>query len=381
MRGQGRIYRRGRIYWIAYYHRGVQMRESSESERENDARKLLRERLRTAGTPHFVGPRAERVTFETLSELYLTDYRVNGKRSLRDAERNVRHLGDVFQNDRALDITPDRIGRYTTSRLAAKVKPASVNRELAALRRMFSLACKAGMLATKPHVTMLAEDNAREGFLEPGDFAAVQAHLPPYLADAAAFAYLSGWRKGEIRSLTWADVDLVAGVIRLRAAHSKNKRPRTLVLRGELGAVIERRTAARRLECPHVFHRNGKPLGNFRKAWSAACEAAGIGGRLFHDLRRSAVRNLVRAGTPERVAMAISGHKTRSVFDRYNIVSEDDLAAAMERTHAYVEQARQAEPRVVPISAGRSAVGERAQNAHTRLENGRSGEAREAVSA
>ena len=90
----------------------------------------------------------------------------------------MRHLGDVFQGERALNITPDRIGRYTIARLEAGVKPASVNRELAALRRMFSLACKVGMLATRPHVAMLAEDNAREGFLEPSDFAAVQTHLP-----------------------------------------------------------------------------------------------------------------------------------------------------------------------------------------------------------
>ncbi len=374
MRGQGRIYRRGRFFWIAYYHRGMQMRESTESERESDARKLLRERLRTAGTPHFVGPQAERLTFETLAELYLTDYRVNGKRSLRDAERNVRHLGDVFHDERALSITPDRIGRYTTARLAAGIKPASVNRELAALRRMFSLACKGGMLATRPHVAMLAEDNAREGFLEPSDFAAVQSHLPPYLADAAAFAYLSGWRKGEIRSLTWADVDLAGSVIRLRAANSKNKRPRTLVLRGELRAIIDRRTDARQLDCVHVFHRGGKPLGNFRKAWTAACQAAGVSGRLFHDLRRSAVRNLVRAGTPERVAMAISGHKTRSIFDRYNIVSEDDLADAMERTHAYVEQARREAPRVRPLEV-------RAQNAHTHADNAEIEQETEAVSA
>jgi integrase len=218
---------------------------------------------------------------------------------------------------------------------------------------MLSLAVKAGRLAHRPHVAMLAEDNARQGFLEPADFAAVRAHLPAYLTDAATFAYLIGWRKGEVKTLEWPDVDLDVGVIRLRAEHSKNKRPRVVALRGELRALIERRAALRRLDCPYVFHRDGRPLGDFRKAWRTACTAAALKGRIFHDMRRSAVRNMVRAGVPERVAMAVSGHRTRAVFDRYNIVSEDDLAAAVERTDAYVAERRSARRRIVPLDARR----------------------------
>ncbi len=147
---------------------------------------------------------------------------------------------------------------------------------------------------------------------------------------------VDGGRKGEIQKLEWRDVDLAEGVIRLRAENSKNKRGRVLVLRGDLKDLIDRRRCERLLECPYVFHTVGRKIGDFGKAWATACAKAGVPGRLFHDLRRTAIRNMVRAGVPEAVAMRVSGHRTRAVFDRYNIVSEQDLAAAMEQTSDYV---------------------------------------------
>jgi integrase len=191
------------------------------------------------------------------------------------------------------------------------------------------------------------------------------AVLPDYLKDFTRFAYLTGWRKGEIISLRWADVDKDGGAIRLRPEASKNGKGRTVVLDGELDALIERRWKARLIERngkPHVtdlvFHRDGEPVGDFRKAWVTACFEAELvepvldendqrmlgddgkpklrPSKLFHDLRRTAARNMVRAGVPERVAMEIIGHRTRSMFDRYNIVSEDDVREAMDRTATYV---------------------------------------------
>src|SRR5262249_23466869 len=160
-------------------------------------------------------------------------------------------------------------------------------------------AIRAGKLATRPHIALLAEDNAREGFLEPADFASLGPHLAAWLADVAIFAYLTGWRKGEVATLTWADVDLRSGVIRLPAAHRTNRRPRVVLRRGRPRALLERRAAARRLDCPLVFHRDGQPVRDFRKAWRTACQGAGLTGQLFHDMRRSAIRNMVRAGVPE----------------------------------------------------------------------------------
>src|SRR5262252_6316325 len=124
-------------------------------------------------------------------------------------------------------------------------------------------------------------------------------------------------RKSEIASLTWEDVD--GQVIRLRAENAKNGEARLIPLEGELAELISRRQAARQIEIDGtvmisslIFHRAGKPVGDFRKVWARASKKAGIL-RLFHDLRRSACRNMVNAGVPQSLAMKISGHKTDSM--------------------------------------------------------------------
>ncbi len=185
-----------------------------------------------------------------------------------------------------------------------------------------------------PHIRRLPERNARQGFFETEEIEAVIAHLLHYLKDFVRFGFLSGWRKGEIASLTWDDVDHHARIIRLRPEGSKTGEGRVLALSGDLWDVIERRWHDRG-SAPWVFHRQELPIGDMRKAWKTACRKAGVPEKLFHDLRRTAVRDMVRAGVPERIAMAISGHTTRSIFDRYNIVSEADLREAVDRTHTY----------------------------------------------
>jgi len=270
MRGDGRIYRLGGVRWVAYYHRGQQVRESAHTTDEEKARKFLRKKTKKANTSEFVNPAVERLMVADLAELVLTDYRLNERRSLVDVARHVRQLTTAFDGERALDLTSNRIAAYAAQRRDEGYAPASVNQELQVIRRMFTLAIQAGKLtpAHRPHVARLAVENAREGFLEPAPFATLRAALPAWLADAAAFAYLTGWRKGEIATLTWADVTLRVdgGTIRLRAAYSKNKKGRLVPLTGEILALLQHRRALRRLDCPLVFHRGaGEPLGNFRK--------------------------------------------------------------------------------------------------------------------
>jgi integrase len=227
---------------------------------------------------------------------------------------------------------------------ASAASNATINRELELLRRALRLAHDRQLLPTIPKVKTFEEQNARQGFFERPDLEAVVAALPAYLRDFTRFAYLTGWRKGEIISLKWTDVDRDAGAIRLRPEAAKTGRGRTVMLEGDLAQLIDRRWQARLFEkdshvrvAALVFHRDREPVGDFRKAWATACHAAGVPDKLFHDLRRTAARNMVRAGVPERVAMAVTGHVTRSMFDRYNIVSEDDLRLAAQKTTMYVD--------------------------------------------
>jgi integrase len=175
---------------------------------------------------------------------------------------------------------------------------------------------------------MLRESNARQGFFESEVFEKVRAELPDYLYGVATFAYYTGWRKAEIVGLRWRQVDLAHAEVRLDPGATKNGEGRALFLEGELREMLERLWEKRAPGCEYVFARQGRSVGDFKKAWESACRRAGFPGMLFHDLRRTAVRNMVRAGVPERVAMQITGHKTRAIFDHYHIVSEADLREA-----------------------------------------------------
>jgi integrase len=337
MRGMGRTYKRGAIWWIRYWHRGKEYRESSKSDVESVARRLLKKRIGEIATGRLIGPKEEKVTFDDLARGIKQDYAINAKRSKRSIELSISHLELAFAMLRAVDITTDRIQKYILDRQSEGAKNASINRELSCLKRMFPLASRAGLLGTKPYIPMLEENNARQGFMDYAEFLALRAALPDYLRDPITFLYRSGWRLGEMQSLEWRDVDLANHSIHLKPENSKSKDGRNLSLDGELLEIIKHAHDARRLDCVYVFHRDGRPIGDFRKSWSKACTAAGMSNKLRHDMRRSAIRNMVRAGVPERVAMSISGHKTRAIFDRYNIVNEEDQAAAQDSVERYLK--------------------------------------------
>ncbi len=198
----------------------------------------------------------------------------------------------------------------------------------------FNLAIQAEKITRKPHVERLEANNTRQGFFERDGFHRLLARLPEALRPPLTLAYLTGWRRSEVFSLTWDRVDLEVGTVRLYWGTTKNKEGRVVYLFPEIVALLAEQWSqhlAHYSECPYVFHRQGKQIKDFRAVWKRACREAGLVGRIPHDFRRSAVRNMVRAGIPERVAMTISGHRTRDVFERYNIVSEGDLKEAAEK--------------------------------------------------
>lgn len=334
MFGSGRVFKRGNRWWIAYYSWGREYRESSRSTSRADAERLLKHRLRevgsdTLGYSTFIPPSRNDLTVGALLRDLEQDYRRKGGRALPQFLAHIRAVCRAFGDRRAVALTELEVDRYIQDRLAARKAPGTVNRELQLLGQAFRLAVRKRRLRAIPLIPRLPERNVRQGFFERDEFAAVVQHLPDYLQDFARFAYFTGWRKGEIRSLTWADVDLEEKVVRLNPLYSKSGVGRVLPLEGELWEIIRRRREQAVSGSSYVFCRDGRPLVNIRRAWILACKGAGVQGKLFHDLRRTAVRNMVRAGVPERVVMEVVGHKTRSIFDRYNIVNLTDLRRAM----------------------------------------------------
>lgn len=345
--GLGTIYRRGRIWWIKTYFRGQPHYESSRSANRADAVRLLKTRLADVGKGQPPGGRAERVTLEELATILRNDYAVNERKSVERMEGSLAHLREILGNaTRAVDITTDRIDSYIRQRREQGAAASTIRNELAALKRAMNLAVRAGRLPSRPVFPTLEVRNTRSGFFERHEFEAVCKELPDYARPIARFLYLTGWRRNEVLPLRWSQVDFGAGIIRLEPGTTKNEEGRSFpfaALPALAGLMREQRVhtdgvekaTAQRIST--VFHRNGRPLKGFRTSWKRACALAGVD-RIPHDFRRTAVRNLERAGVPRSVAMKLTGHKTESVYRRYAIVSEADLADGVSKLSKLHEQ-------------------------------------------
>ena len=267
-------------------------------------------------------------------------------RSVSTARGRTAHLAAFFgRNARAAALTTYQIRQYQLARRAAGAATGTINRETSALHRMGTLAVHWGWLDTVPGFPdRLRENPPRQGFFEHPEYLAVRAHLPAPWQDILDVAYYSGWRKNEILGLTWEEIDMAGGVIRLSPARSKTLAGRILPISQPIAEALARRRARRDPTSPLVFHRDGIPVRRWRTAWRTACQAAGVPTRFLHDCRRTAARNLIRASVPERVAMLLTGHKSRAIFDRYNIIHEQELLDAGDQLVAYLAQQAPAAP-------------------------------------
>ncbi len=312
-----------------YYRESTGTRDKKKAQEKEDLRKA---ELRCEGP---IGDRT--LTFSDLAELVTNEYENNGKRSIGDLEARLRlHILPVFSERKAMEITPADISHYTNRRKREKAGNGTINRELTVIKRAFSLGTKMGLIPHAPYIPMLEEPPAREGFFEREQFESVLKHLPDDLQPLVTFAYITGARsKSEIFTLQWRQVDFEAQEVRWERGTTKNKEGKTFPFTLELRALLEAQRSktdeiqrARGVIIPWVFHRDGEPIREMKRAWKSTCKAAGVPRRVMHDFRRTAVRSLERAGVSRSVAMKMRGHKTESVYRRNAIVSQNDLHEA-----------------------------------------------------
>jgi integrase len=332
------------IWWVKYYVNGRPVREGTGTEKETDARRFLKEREGRVATGAPILPRADRVRYEEIAQDLRQHYQSHGTRDLVEAGCRLTHLDSFFANRRAASIAPDDVDKYVLKRQSEGVANGTINRELEVLGRMLRLAFENGKLLRMPIIRKPKANGPRQGFFEGEQFEAVRRQLPPDMQTAISVAYAFGWRmQSEVLTLERRQLDLEAGTIRLEPGTTKNDDGRIVYvpadLKPSLAAQVERvRTLERQTGriIPYLFphlagqHR-GERIKDFVKRWRTACKKAGVPGRLRHDFRRTAVRNMVNRGVSERVAMTITGHKTRAVFDRYHIVSPADLRDAAQK--------------------------------------------------
>jgi integrase len=347
-KGTGSVFLRGRIWWIQYYAHGQPMLESSGGADRDEAVRQLTVKLGEIAAGQDVVP--EKCTIGDLCKLVVADYKI---RKLRDAHmvewRYNLYVKPVVGNLPAARFSVAQVRKYIETRRASGASDASINRELAIVRRGFSLGREEEppLVHRAPKIPKLEEDNARQGFLEPDEYEKLLSELPERLKALFVCAYHLGGRKGELRKLQWEQVDLDGGVIRIERRQAKSKKPRTLPIYGDMRRWLDFQAKNRPEGCAWVFNHYRKPVGAIMREWRAACQRAGVPDLLFHDLRRTAVRNLERAGVPRKVAMDITGHKTESVYRRYDIVDEGDIHDAAKRLEQYA--AKRKEQRAVKL--------------------------------
>jgi integrase len=345
------------VWWLKYFTNGRCVRESAGTKSEQQARRVLKDREGRAVSGQPVLPRADKIRLAELAEDLKNDYRAKRRRSFEKLEDVLAHVLAAFGNHHAQSVTAADVTAYVAKRQVDGAANATINRELAALKRMYRLAIKGEKLYRAPAVEMLPENNARTGFFEREQFEAVRDHLPAYAQPVVTFMYVTGWRiRSEVLSLRWSQVDFRANTVRLEAGTTKNGEGRTFVMTPELRLCLQAQRAATDAwerktdrEIPWVFHRDSAQMKGFRKAWKTACKAAGVPGRIPHDFRRTAVRNLQRAGVPQSVAMAMVGHKTVSIYRRYSIVDESMLRDAADKLDQFAR--REVATRPKPIQA------------------------------
>jgi len=353
-KGEGGLFRvKGTKNWKCQYYdaNGQQIRVTTGTPIKQEALAFLRRLMGDNDRGLVSVTELKKITYGDLRAALISNYQEKGNSSLIQNDGGdesivgLKALDEFFNfsadnpGDPFTKITTDRARQFAKQRMKEGVSTATVNRSLACLRRMLAIAHEESKIQHVPKIRFLKEPPARKGFLTEERFEALLNVLPTHLRPLILFLYWCGVRLGEAQQIEWSQVNLDARIIRLEEDQTKNETARIVPLPPVLVNVL----SAVEPKSGRVFDDT-----NLRVEWSKACELVGEGkrvkevskggniwyrydGLIVHDLRRSAVRNLINSGVPENVAMKISGHKTRAVFDRYHIVSTDDVTDAMQR--------------------------------------------------
>ena len=351
-RGAGSVYLRpgSSNLWIQYYRDGVMVRESSGSDSRRDAEKLLHLRLGEIAAGNYIEPSNRKVTIDQLYEALVNNYRINKRASLPSTEARWQRqpkegepmpeagrLKKKFSGMKAIALTTAKVEAYIAWCQGQGLENGTINRDIAALRRAFQLAVKGEVIQKAPHFPMLPEAPPRQGFLEDTDYLKLRQHARElWLRTIVVIAFTFGVRRGELvgdeqqgyrDGLKVRHADLLSRTIRL--TETKNGDDRIIPMTPEVYALVTALCAGKNPNDWLFTRSDGRQVKDFRGRWARLKREAGVDSDLLlHDNRRSAVRNMERAGVPRSIAMKISGHKTESIYRRYAIVNEEDLKRA-----------------------------------------------------
>jgi integrase len=341
------------ILWCA---RGRRYRELLPRGTTEKAAIKLRAARQVAAEAGHLPLAAGRVTYETLMKV---------RRDALEADhkdvRTYKHLDEAFRGRRAVEIDYLALQRYVADRQRAKAASSTVSQELAALRRAFRLARKAGLVTVVPDFPMPRVENVRESWFSVGELAQLVAALPEYLRAPCEFAALTGWRAGNVFDLQWEMVDFGTGTVRCPIGTTKTGEPLSSPF--AVGSPLARllRERERVADGPYVFHRDGAKIRSYAAAWQTAIKSLGKAGygrqydpatggtrpvaKRWHDLRHTAAQHMTAAGVPEATILELGGWKTPSMLKRYRIINDDAKRAGAAKLDAYLAAERAAAER------------------------------------
>jgi len=358
-KGTGGLYTRKGIYYISYVVNGEKKEESTGTTNYIEAERLLQRKLIGIEDGQWIG--SAKVKVGDLLDDLLTDYKVRGLASLKTTRCHMPRLRNFFGHVKAIAVTKPMLMRAVARWQDEGLKPATINKHLGTLRRALTLAAENRKMgkAAIPTFPSLPENNARQTYLGVAEMVRIIGELPDDgLRDLAEWLYGSSQRWGEVAAMTWDMFNQETWEIRIPGELVKNSQPRiiTVLAVDHLRPILERRLAARRLDCPFIFHRGGQPIRVFRKSWNSACQRAlGIPGNRSgitpHDLRHIAATDLLDAGVAETIIMQIGGWETAAMFRRYAIKRKDMVAKGLNALGEYRKQALSARPKVVSLHA------------------------------